>query len=524
MPRPEIRRSAVRRRPTPFVELLEGRALLNATSMTNRPAIEVHAEVAKATTAEVKLAKQEKAAAAKEAKQEKAAAAKLFKQEKAAEAKQTKQEKAAEAKAIKASPLGQDKQVKSTNKLIDLVRYVPSTTSIKTTDATSPIAGTLTPTQLERAYGTNLLGLANQGQGVTIGLVEEGTDANIISDANTYSTFYGLPTFNTADGPTFTTASDADIAPVGSARSYGSGGEISLDAEMVHAMAPKANIYMVSVPATGTVANAIKEITEGIQFIAKNGPSNLVAISVSYGNPEANIGTGATNGVSFQNSTYLASTPVSNLAVAVSTGDDSTPGFPATSPNVIAVGGTSLYLNSAQGDYGFETAWGGLSGAGAGGGGTSSTFGTPSFQSNNGVNFGTRSIPDVSMVADVVTAVSVYDSLDSARSPWTAFGGTSVAAPLFAGVISLAQQQRVQASLPILSSAQIDAALYQAYTNPATYFDIFNDVTLGNNSDVTSGGKTDVAGFSATTGYDEATGLGSPWADLMVPYLATGEI
>ena len=65
---------------------------------------------------------------------------------------------------------------------------------------TTPIVGTLTPIQLETAYGTNLLGLANQGQGVTIGIVDELDDPNIMADANAYSTQYGLPLPNGVGG------------------------------------------------------------------------------------------------------------------------------------------------------------------------------------------------------------------------------------------------------------------------------------------------------------------------------------
>ena len=85
------------------------------------------------------------------------------------------------------------------------------------------------------------------------------------------------------------------------------------------------------------------------------------------------------------NSTYLAAAPVTNTVVTVSTGDGSSPGFPATSPNVVAVGGSSLYLGSVKGKYAYETAWGGLNQAGAGGGGQSATFAAPTFQSNNKV-------------------------------------------------------------------------------------------------------------------------------------------
>ncbi len=293
------------------------------------------------------------------------------------------------------------------------------------------------------------------------------------------------------------------------------GYETSLDVEMVHAIAPRANIVLVEVPATGTVANEFKQLLEGVQYAAKQ--SGVVAVSLSYGYPESQIGNSST--ITSLNTTYLASGAASNVVVTVSTGDGSTPLFPATSPNVVAVGGTSLYLSS--GTYKLETAWGGVANDGAGGGGPSTDFSAPLFQSANGVKLSTnRTVPDISMVADPNTGVSVYDSFDAGRGdPWAQFGGTSVAAPLTAAVIGLAQQQRIANSLTILNSVQVDTALYEAYSTSASTY--FHDITKGNNNDVTSRGRTDVKGYSAGPGYDEATGIGSPIANTLVPYLGS---
>ena len=211
--------------------------------------------------------------------------------------------------------------------------------------------------------------------------------------------------------------------------------------------------------------------------------------------------------------------------MAVSTGDSGVPsGFPAVSTNVVAVGGTALYIASARGAYSYESAWGGLTGGGAGSGGLSTVYAAPSYQSQNGVVYTKRATPDVSMVADTTTAVSVYDSYDSSvnnGSPWTAFGGTSVAAPIFAGVLTLAQEDRVDAGHAPLTSAQTLNLLYQAY-NSSSYSTYFHDVTVGSNTyKYTSRGRTvTVTGYSAVAKYDLATGIGSPIANTLVPYLA----
>ncbi len=377
----------------------------------------------------------------------------------------------------------------------------------------TPITGAYTPGQIRNAYGVSALGVANEGQGVTIGIVDEFDDANITADTNAFSAYYGLPVFNTAGNPMFSVVKDTALGTVATAAGTGVGGETSLDVEWAHAMAPMANIILVEVPGSGSTYTALfNQLLHGVQYAAQLGADS---ISLSYGATEASIG--ASN-VSSLATTYLSTGAAANVSVSVSTGDGSTPLFPATSPYVTAVGGTSLYLNSVKGSYGFETAWGGLANAGAGGGGLSTNFATPSFQSNNGVNLGKRAIPDVSLDADPVTAVSIYDSLDSSTAPWTSTGGTSVASPLFAGVVALVQQNRLAANLAPLTSVQLDTKLYSLY-NSSSYSTDFHDVTEGSNKNQSSS-KTVTAGFTATTGYDEATGIGSPIASAMVPTLS----
>src|SRR5207245_2583039 len=108
-----------------------------------------------------------------------------------------------------------------------------------------------------------------QGQGQTIGIVDEYHDPNIISDANTFSAQYGLQKFNVSGGPTLTVYKDTTFGavpnvPVGSGVDL----ETSLDVEWAHAMAPKANILLVEVPASNNIDTAFKELLAGIQYAA----------------------------------------------------------------------------------------------------------------------------------------------------------------------------------------------------------------------------------------------------------------
>ena len=382
-----------------------------------------------------------------------------------------------------------------------------------------PVPGAYAPQQVRTAYGVSALPVTNEGQGMTIGIVDELDDPNITADANAFSTQYSLPQFNSGGtNPTLTVYKDTATGTIASASGTGVAGETSLDVEWAHSIAPYANILLVEVAATGNVANNFAQLLQGVNYAAQKGDQ---AISLSYGYAESSIG--ATNVVN-QNATYLASgSEAYNTAVTVSSGDGSSPLFPATSPNVIAVGGSSLYLASAKGSYSFETAWGGLQNDGAGGGGLSTNFAAPTYQSTNGVSYAKRAIPDVALIADPVTGVSVYDSLDettSVPSPWEQIGGTSLAAPVFAGMISLAQQTRVAAGKAILNSVQIDTAIYSSY-NSSSYSTYFHDITLGNNNNSSSTTSQNVTGYSAATGYDLATGVGSPIANTFLLYLAS---
>ncbi len=171
------------------------------------------------------------------------------------------------------------------------------------------------------------------------------------------------------------------------------------------------------------------------------------------------------------------------------------------------MGGTSLSLSGNS--YGTETGWSGS------GGGVSKYETQPSYQQglviHNGgstVNAnGMRTIPDVSFDADPNTGVAVYDSYNGGSSPWFQYGGTSLAAPCWAGLIALADQMRVTAGLGTLDGPS--QTLPQLYQLPATDF-----------HDITSGTSTGSPNYTAAAGYDLVTGLGTPVANLLVPDLA----
>ena len=393
-----------------------------------------------------------------------------------------------------------------------------------TNAAPTPFPGAYGAGQLRTAYGANLL--SNQGQGVTVAIIDRDVDPNLIPDANVYSAQYGLPIFNSVRGPKLSSINDTQFATTvpNSSKNPNTGdgdtsSETSLDVDMVHAMAPQASIVLIFFPSAVSDANYSRNLLHAIQLGAQQ--PGVVAVSVSYGLPE--IGGSTATAYKNNNTTFLTQGAASLVPVAVSSGDSGNPpDFPATSPNVVAVGGTGLYLGSARGSYSFETAWGGYINEAPGGGGVSTIFAAPAFQTSNGVTgFSGRAVPDISLNADVLTAASIYDSWDqNYGTPWNAFGGTSEATPLFAGILALVQQDRIMASKPLLTSAQVDSQMYAAYDS-SSYSTYFHDVVLGTNNDFFTQGNNlfEAPGFGATTGYDLATGIGSPKANALVPYL-----
>ena len=187
-----------------------------------------------------------------------------------------------------------------------------------------------------------------------------------------------------------------------------------------------------------------------------------------------------------------------------------TVGFPASSPWVTAVGGTSLYATS-NGSYQSETTWNDGVGS-ATGGGYSAYFKAPQYQqttlppSVQAASHGYRGLPDIAYNADPNTSIPVY--LGFMSSPgYYLFGGTSAGSPQWAGIIADANQQAGHA-LGFLNNK-----LYQIGSNPQAFSNAFHDITSGNNA------QEPIPGYNATTGWDAVTGWGTPNAGILIPAL-----
>ena len=374
-------------------------------------------------------------------------------------------------------------------------RDVPSTTPIATPDfVVIDKAGTatpldtssptgLTPTQIRAAYGFNQLSL--DGTGTTIAIVDAFDDPNIASDLKAFDAKFSLP------NPSFTKVSQTGSTTNLPAPDSGWASEISLDVEWAHVIAPGAKILLVEAN-----DSSFSNLAAAVKYAAKQ--PGVVAVSMSFGGSEF-------SGETSFDSAFVTPAGHAGVTFIASSGDSGAPiSYPAASPNVLSVGGTTLNVTSS-GTVTSETAWSGS------GGGTSTFESEPSYQKSV-VSATGRDNPDVSYDADPNTGFPVYDSFtNGTATPWAQFGGTSDAAPQWAGLIALADEGRINAGL-----APLDGP---SQTLPMIY-----SLSASDFRDITSGTSTGSPRISATAGYDRVTGRGSPIANKVVADLAGGTI
>ncbi len=310
------------------------------------------------------------------------------------------------------------------------------------------------PSDLQSAY--NLPSAAGSKQ--TVAIVDAYDDPRAESDLGVYRRQFGLTACTTANG-CFRKVNQSGGTRYPRANS-GWAQEISLDLDMVSAACPNCKILLVEASSA-----ALTDLGAAVNQAARMGAT---VVSNSYGGSESS------SDLSYDK-TYFNHPGV---AITASSGDNGYGvEYPAASPNVTAVGGTSLSRSASPRGWD-ETVW---SGAGSG---CSAYDPNPGWQTDT-VVCGKRTVADVAAVADPNTGVAVYDSYGS--SGWLVFGGTSVAAPLIASVYALAGNAgSINASYP--------------YSHSGSLFD------------VTSGSNGSCGSYLCTggTGFDGPTGLGTP--------------
>jgi subtilase family serine protease len=328
------------------------------------------------------------------------------------------------------------------------------TGKIKFSPAGKPPVSGYSPANLRDAYK-----ITGSGSSSTIvAIVDAYGYNNAESDLGVYRAQFGLPACTTANG-CFKKLNQSGQQGNYPAQNTGWAQESALDLDMASAMCPNCKIYLVE-GNSATFGNlAAAENTAAAQ--------GAHAISNSYGGGESG------------SQSYEGAYNHPGIAVTVSSGDGGYGvEFPASSPHVTAVGGT--HLVTAGNSRGWtETVW---SGAGSG---CSTIYAKPTWQTDSGCS--RRTVADVSAVADPNTGVAVYGPTSRNRSGWLVFGGTSVAAPLIAGVYG------------------VNGGSVNYGSDPYAHTSALFDVTSGSNG--SCGGSYLCTG---TVGYDGPTGLGTP--------------
>jgi subtilase family serine protease len=423
----------------------------------------------------------------------------------------------------------------------------------------------------------------NNGSGRTIAIVDSYGSDTMAHDLHVFDQAFGLQPMCGEEGvtcapgmPTFSTlslqGSPATKAPPSQSKGTGQEDksawalEVALDVETAHAIAPGANILLVTTPTAETLGvQGFPQMMAAEKYVVDNHLADV--ISQSFASAEDAFGSSqslenlrdafkaaAANGVTVLGSSgdlgtaNSRKTPVGKGGSTIPT---PTVEWPASDPLVTGVGGTALCTDpnntvsrvvdnadppaacqdpAAAGQA--EIVWGEFSRGIATGGGFSHVFARPAFQDvlpagSTPIPAATRGVPDIGLQASPRTGALVYISLPPSGNSglqcptgtpgvtapcstgWYTIGGTSLACPQWAGLVAIAAQ------IAGHGLGQINPALYTLASNPATYASDFYDVTVGNNQ-VT----TDVPGYPATPGWDPDTGLGTPNAALLLPDLA----
>ncbi len=367
-----------------------------------------------------------------------------------------------------------------------------------------------TPHSLRVAYGVESLiehGFTGKGQTV-VDIVSFGSPT-LQQDVDAFDQQFGLPPIKIQIISNIINEPEQD--PNGDKPGWGQ--ETTLDVEVIHALAPDANIVVLTSPVAETEGTfGLPEFRQLIQYAIDHHLGNI--ISNSWGASEATLKDQAgQQEIQKWEDMLQKATTQQGITIFASSGDggatdytDSqqkhlsptpTIGFLADSPWVTSVGGTSVQQSG-------EVAWSNSEG------GFSAFYPTPSYQqtlpaSVKSLFQNRRGVPDVSADGDPATAMADY-----VDGSWVQIGGTSASAPAWAALGAIADQM---AGHPL---GFINPGLYKVAASSA-YSQAFHDITSGNNS--VNNGQVNVKGYSATSGWDPITGLGSPNAAVLLPAL-----
>jgi len=340
-----------------------------------------------------------------------------------------------------------------------------------------------TPLQLANVYQFP----EGSGEGQTIAIIELGGGFET-ADLTHYFTGLGI-----TPAPTVTAVAVDGVGNAPSGDPNSADGEVVLDVEVCGAVAPAAQIVVYFAP------NTDKGFLDAVNAAVHDTTHDVAVVSISWGGPES---AWTSQALDAMDAAFLAASAL-GISVFCASGDNGSADgendglahvdFPASSPNAVACGGTTLRATGTS--IASETVW---NGAGATGGGVSDHFSVPGYQTgvhptsaNPGARTG-RGVPDVAAVADPETGYEVF--VDGRA---LVIGGTSAVAPLWAGLTARLQQALGQKLAPL------QPHLYTVGT-------AFHDIVEGNNG-----------AYQAQPGWDACTGLGSPNGQAILNALST---
>jgi subtilase family serine protease len=331
--------------------------------------------------------------------------------------------------------------------------------------APSVVPSGYSPAQLRAAYGAAGKGTAK------IAVVDAYGDPSIKSDLDTYSRTFGLPVLPACTSAAQTACFEKTDQSGGQLFPRTNAGwalETALDVEAAHGICPGCRIELVQAT-SASISNLMAAVDQAVR-------SGAQIVSMSWGGSETSSELAAD--AHFQPSTvdFVASSGDSGYGTS----------WPAASSRVVAVGGTHLSL-SASGQRLSEVVWAGS------GSGCSKYETKPAWQHDP--SCARRSIADIAAVADPATGAAVYSSLSAGGAGWFSVGGTSLAAPVVAGLLGLAGAAPQAVLMP---------RLYSAMGTNRTY-----DIVSGSNGSCTTYLCRGVPGYDGPTGIGTLAGLGA---------------
>jgi subtilase family serine protease len=419
-----------------------------------------------------------------------------------------------------AQRLWQPKSLRRSNRRLRITRL-----SLEYLEDLLVLSTSFEPWQIEQAYGFNQISFNNgtihgDGTGQTIAIVNPHNDPNIIQDLDAFDQRYGLTSTNSPNlYQEYGTASSflsviqyasngGTVAPASTVE----GEEVSVAVEWAHTIAPAAKIVLVEAQ-----SNSASDFVSAAKYAASLPGVSVVSMSIG--------------GSSSGESNFDSHMNHNGVTFVASAGDNGEFGYPAASPNVLAVGGTSL-TEDASGNYVGETVWNDSSQGGSesawvtSGGADVLTNPYPSSwgESGGGPNpySSCKLGPDVSFDADTSTGYYVFDSYDpdgSSQSEYvpgqhgllSGIAGTSAGAPQWAALIAIADQGRTLEGQGSLSSSQ---TLSMIYNSNMESYDFHHNIP-GNITYSLNGTQYSYSGQSVY-------GQGTPIANVLVADLVYG--